>query len=867
MRSFPPLLYSSLLGASLALTATGALASPGNDAVTYLVNPAHSNVMYTPNLAPPLTKKWTVDLGSTVSYPLIAQGDVYVVAGANLYALNAATGQTAWGPIPITGTYSEGYIAYDAGKVFAVNFDGLLNAYDAATGSLLWSKKLPGQYAFSSPPTAVNGTVYLSGAGSGGTLYAVNESDGSVRWTGSVENGDDSSPVVTPGGIYASYVGPQSYKFSPATGNLIWHYQGESEGGGGATPVFYNDQLYVRDVYAPNSTSNNVFILDSLAGTLQGGFSQGYFNNPLPPAFDNGVGYFVTPSGSLTANNLGFTATAWTFTPVNETITTAPLVVNGVVYVGTNTGSLYGIDAVSGQQVWTDTVGAIIQPRAAITAGDSLLLVPAASTLTAYAGAATTAAPAVTSFTLDPNSSAQTAVAGTPVSATVTLNRAAPAGGLAVTLTSSLPGVVPIAQSVLVPAGDSSASVPIPTANTASAQTVTLSASLGGVTRTASLTVLPPVLSSLTLSSVQVMAGNSLTGTLTLSAPAPVGGVQVALTSDHSGVVVPASVQVPAGTSLAVFPVTVQASATAFLDTITAVFNGTTKTTYLSVQVPPISHTHILWTKTDGTASVWNVSRSFEFTTANYGPYLGWTAKAIATGPDNVTYLLWTKTDGTASLWNIAQDGSFTSVNYGPYPNWMAVGVASGTSGKSRLLWSHRPDGEAALWSVNSSLFGSFSDQEYGAPSGLMPQAVASGPTATNLLWTGTNGQISGWKVASNGTFQNHEFGPYSGWTASALAIGPDNITHLLWNNTSGQIAVWAGDFGTGQFSYSYYGPYSGWSARAVATGPDNATHLLWNHAPDLQTSLWNVSPAGDYTHAEYGPYSGWTAIGLSTGP
>jgi outer membrane protein assembly factor BamB len=71
-----------------------------------------------------------------------------------------------------------------------------MEASSASTGHVRWAIQLPLQYAFSSPPTAGNGYVYTGGAGSGGTVYAVNETTGALKWTGAVENGDNSSPAV-----------------------------------------------------------------------------------------------------------------------------------------------------------------------------------------------------------------------------------------------------------------------------------------------------------------------------------------------------------------------------------------------------------------------------------------------------------------------------------------------------------------------------------------------------------------------------------------------------------------------------------------------------------------------------------------------
>src|SRR5205823_14393774 len=114
------------------------------------------------------------------------------------------------------------------------------------TCRFLWSVKRSGQYAFTSAPTASVGIVYVGGAGSGGTLYAISESAGNVLWTASVQNGDNSSPAVTAKGVYVSYACEQAYDFDPSSGALIWHHATGCEGGGRRTAVKHAGKLYVR---------------------------------------------------------------------------------------------------------------------------------------------------------------------------------------------------------------------------------------------------------------------------------------------------------------------------------------------------------------------------------------------------------------------------------------------------------------------------------------------------------------------------------------------------------------------------------------------------------------------------------------------
>jgi outer membrane protein assembly factor BamB len=335
--------------------------------------------------------KWQHDFTSagvqSISYPLIAQGMVIVItrgSSTSLTALNEATGQQVWSA-NITGTYATANAAYDSGKVFIVNFDGLMQSFDAATGKPGWSVKLPFQYSFTSPPTAVNGTVFVGGAGSGGTLYAVNESNGAVLWTASVENGDSSSPAIASGVVFVSYACPQAYAFATSTGQQLWHYSGGCEGGGGSTPVVHFGNVYVRDVYG---FPTNGLILDASTGASFAGF-----NSDTPPAFVGNLGLYLS-NGTLSGVNISNGQVQWTFTG-DGGLNSAPLIVNQTIYIGSNSGLLYGLDF-NGNQVWNTQVGSPIPysgeggagEYTGLGAGDSLLVVPAGNLLTAYGGPA-----------------------------------------------------------------------------------------------------------------------------------------------------------------------------------------------------------------------------------------------------------------------------------------------------------------------------------------------------------------------------------------------------------------------------------------------------------------------------------------------
>jgi outer membrane protein assembly factor BamB len=371
----------------IAAPAAAAPAPPAGPttSVTYQISPSHDGYSGDTSLSAPLVKRWSRDLGGAVSYPLIAGNRVFVTVavtadggyGTTLFALNRATGATLWSQ-PIPGTYFISGAAFDNGRVYVVNFDGVLRSFDAASGAAGWSVQLPGQYSFTSPPTADGGTVYVTGAGSGGTLYAVRESTGALRWSQQLGgSGDHSSPALSDTGVFVSFSCGAVQGFDRASGDPLWSDHGDCSGGGGKTAVYHDNRLYARDP----TTSNEV--VRTATGAVVGTFAA----DPAP-AFAGTTGLFLS-AGTLSA--VRGSRTLWTFAG-DGGLVTAPIAVGDTVYVGSSSGLLYGLSLTSGRVVWSTNVGAPVSAPdeqnafvlAGLGAGRGLLAVPAGNLLVAY---------------------------------------------------------------------------------------------------------------------------------------------------------------------------------------------------------------------------------------------------------------------------------------------------------------------------------------------------------------------------------------------------------------------------------------------------------------------------------------------------
>ncbi len=100
---------------------------------------------------------------------------------------------------------------------------------------------------------------------------------------------------------------------------------------------------------------------------------------------------FILNAGTLGAIDLK-TKVTWSFAG-DGSLSSAPMVVDQTVYVGSTSGNLYALNVSTGKQVWTTNVGASIlapdeqnvgQPLTGFGAGDRMVVIPASTLLVAF---------------------------------------------------------------------------------------------------------------------------------------------------------------------------------------------------------------------------------------------------------------------------------------------------------------------------------------------------------------------------------------------------------------------------------------------------------------------------------------------------
>jgi outer membrane protein assembly factor BamB len=327
---------------------------------------------------------------------VIAAGKVFVTAaeprrGSRLLALSARTGRTLW-RVDL-GHRGGADIAYDEGRLYVSRPESpdfpdrpRLLAFRAADGRPLWGAAPASTGA---PPVAAGGVVYVSGQF---YLHAFRGADGAELWRVPTDGGDG-TPAVGPDAVYVSFACGQVYGLARDTGRQLWHAQYGCHGGGATTPVLHAGRLYVRDdvEYPPGA------VYDAATGARLGPMRADY-----APAFAGGLGLFpdaivagepLRMGHTLVARPVDGGAVRWRFGG-DGYLDTAPLVVNGTVYVGSGSGRIYALSLRRGRVRWRARL-----PRPVLgsdersgfhhglAAGEGLLVVPAFGRLFAFRGA------------------------------------------------------------------------------------------------------------------------------------------------------------------------------------------------------------------------------------------------------------------------------------------------------------------------------------------------------------------------------------------------------------------------------------------------------------------------------------------------
>jgi outer membrane protein assembly factor BamB len=270
-------------------------------------------------------------------------------ATSHLVALDRRDGTILWESAPI-GRMTRSiaaHAAYDAGRLFATETQAV-RAFDATTGAELWKHVFPEMGAELGPPSAAGGFVFVGRHTGHGELAALDGATGALLWDRTRDGmWDVSAPVVTASAVYIDSCCDNVFAFHPRSGRFLWETNVNLHGAGWNVLSVYQGRVYNRGGRGQPKPPGQ--IIDAMSGE-----NLGSFRSLTAPAFHDGIAFFVD-QGILSATDLASGAVRWVFRG-DGMINTAPLVVDGRVYVGSSGGTLYALDGVSGANAWSESV-------------------------------------------------------------------------------------------------------------------------------------------------------------------------------------------------------------------------------------------------------------------------------------------------------------------------------------------------------------------------------------------------------------------------------------------------------------------------------------------------------------------------------
>jgi outer membrane protein assembly factor BamB len=195
-----------------------------------------------------LVQGWRVEVGVGHSSPVVAGGIVYQFARQGeqeaLAAFDLKSGRALWrqaydAPYSMNmaarshGKGPKSTPAVADGRVFALGISGILSAWDAAGGRLLWRHDVASRFARTSPlygaamsPVVAEGLVVAHlGGHDDGALEAYEAATGKPRWSWKADGPGYASPVVAELGGVAQLVTQTQTRLASvalADGKLLW---------------------------------------------------------------------------------------------------------------------------------------------------------------------------------------------------------------------------------------------------------------------------------------------------------------------------------------------------------------------------------------------------------------------------------------------------------------------------------------------------------------------------------------------------------------------------------------------------------------------------------------------------------------------
>ena len=294
-------------------------------------------------------------------YPTVADGKVYATTGevaqyggqvgtSEFVCLNAYTGEVNW-KLPIEALAPRESVAIAYGRLYLIP-GTVTDAVDAISGSEY--NTFNQVWAIGEPEIEISNWPMWRADPSHSSTAQVGPSSLALAWNYTTEGSVISSPSVVDGIVYVGSQDKNIYALGAFSGSLIWKFT--TQDSQVSSPAIINGRLYT------GGDDGYVYCLDAYTGSL---YWRTFVNGNLPytygsfvlkssPTVDDGIVYIGSLDGNFYALDAITGQIVWKYT-TGGPILSSPAVDNGGVYFTSEestTGVLYKLDAASGNLVW-----------------------------------------------------------------------------------------------------------------------------------------------------------------------------------------------------------------------------------------------------------------------------------------------------------------------------------------------------------------------------------------------------------------------------------------------------------------------------------------------------------------------------------
>jgi outer membrane protein assembly factor BamB len=296
------------------------------------------------------------------------------------------------------GEAIESSAAIVGGTVFVGSQKGELVALNLENGSVYW-KFSTGNAIGESSPAYGNGAVFIGDLG--GWINALNASDGRKLWAFKTNGEIKSSPVVVGDRVLIGSYDEHLYCLSLRNGSLLWKFK--TNGPVHATPGVSGGMAFIAgcdELFRAIRISDGREVFSVSSGAYTGASPALIGGSAFYGTFDNEVlGVSLTDrkiswryqhpqrqfpfysSAAVTSDRVilggrdklvhGLTLagkSAWTFA-TRARVESSPAIAGGRVFVGSNDGRFYVLNAANGAKLWEFDAGAPLSASPAIANG------------------------------------------------------------------------------------------------------------------------------------------------------------------------------------------------------------------------------------------------------------------------------------------------------------------------------------------------------------------------------------------------------------------------------------------------------------------------------------------------------------------